>query len=103
MSSTISNLYASKIFAEHPLALWALDDNLPYISLLEEQYKDIENTWVFSGSGQFASQSLSIYWVIGTENSQNPLSGSVLAYCVYNRVLSDSEILKNYAHFKARF
>jgi hypothetical protein len=44
MSSTISNLYASKIFAEHPLALWPLDDNLPYISLLEEQYKDIEIT-----------------------------------------------------------
>ena len=57
MSSTISNLYASKIFAEHPLALWALDDNLPYISLLEEQYKDIENTWVFSGSGQFVEYS----------------------------------------------
>jgi hypothetical protein len=62
-----------------------------------------DNKQSLSGSGQFASQSLSIYWVIGTENSQNPLSGSVLAYCVYNRVLSDSEILKNYAHFKARF
>ena len=30
--STPSNLYAEKVFAEHPIGLWALDDNVDYIS-----------------------------------------------------------------------
>ncbi len=56
MSNSVSNLYASKIFAEHPLALWALDDNLPFVSLFEEQYKDIKETWIIdSNKGSFVS------------------------------------------------
>jgi hypothetical protein len=43
MSEKISNLYAARIFAEHPIALWALDDNFDYISLLSESYKNLEN------------------------------------------------------------
>jgi hypothetical protein len=50
-----SNLYAEKIFAEHPLAIWPLDDSADYISLISEAQRDI-NTWaktagtVISGS-----------------------------------------------------
>jgi hypothetical protein len=56
MSNSVSNLYASKIFAEHPLALWALDDDIPFVSLLEEQYKDIQNTWIINpNKGSFVS------------------------------------------------
>lgn len=32
MSHKLSNLYASKVFAEHPLALWALDDEFYFVS-----------------------------------------------------------------------
>ena len=53
--TTASNLYAEKIFAEHPLAIWPLDDSADYISLISEAQRDI-NTWtktagtVISGS-----------------------------------------------------
>lgn len=43
--STPSNLYAEKIYSEHPLVLWALDDKLDYISLISEQQRDIFNEW----------------------------------------------------------
>lgn len=34
--STKSNLYAEKVFAEHPIALWSLDEDVDYISLISE-------------------------------------------------------------------
>lgn len=34
--SNPSNLYAEKVYAEHPTALWALDDQLDYIDLITE-------------------------------------------------------------------
>lgn len=34
--SSPSNLYAEKIFGEHPIALWALDDKTDYLSLISE-------------------------------------------------------------------
>jgi hypothetical protein len=42
------------------------------------------------------------FWIIGTNNSLRPLSGSVIAYTAYNRVLTDSEILQNYDYFQTR-
>ena len=44
MSHKISNLFASRAFSEHPLALWALDDEMSFISLLSQNNKDIL-TW----------------------------------------------------------
>ena len=41
--STPSNLYAEKVFAEHPTGLWALDDNADYISLISEQQRNLSN------------------------------------------------------------
>jgi hypothetical protein len=43
MSEKISNLYVARIFAEHPLALWALDDNFDYISKLSVSDKKLVN------------------------------------------------------------
>lgn len=41
-----SNLYAEKVFAEHPLALWALDDAVDYLSLITEEQREIaEPSW----------------------------------------------------------
>ena len=47
--SNPSNLYAEKIYAEHPLVLWALDDQSDYISLISESQRDIENQWTTTG------------------------------------------------------
>lgn len=49
-----SNLYAEKIFSEHPIAMWALDDQADYISLISNSKRDIyksspdANAWTIS-------------------------------------------------------
>ena len=42
--STPSNLYAEKVFAEHPTGLWALDDKADYISLISEAQRVLSDT-----------------------------------------------------------
>ena len=49
--SSPSNLYAEKIFSEHPLVLWALDDQADYVSLITEAQRDIGATWDGTGGG----------------------------------------------------
>lgn len=43
-----SNLYSEKIFAEHPLSLWSLDDKADYISLISEATRDMSG-WQLDG------------------------------------------------------
>jgi len=43
--SNPSNLYAEKIYSEHPLVLWALDDKLDYLSLISESERQIYDSW----------------------------------------------------------
>jgi hypothetical protein len=50
-----SNLYAEKIFAEHPLGLWALDDVADYVSLIDENTRDISSWSVSGGSAELSS------------------------------------------------
>jgi hypothetical protein len=38
-----SNLYAEKIFAEHPLALWSLDESLDYLSKITDSYRTMSS------------------------------------------------------------
>jgi hypothetical protein len=46
--SNPSNLYAEKIFAEHPTALWALDDAMEYASLIPSlSLATSLNTWTY--------------------------------------------------------
>jgi hypothetical protein len=46
--SSPSNLYAEKIFAEHPISLWALDDAADYIDLLTDAKRDF-SLWSITG------------------------------------------------------
>lgn len=41
--SVSSNQYAAKIFSEHPIACWPLDDNVSFISIISEVERDISN------------------------------------------------------------
>jgi hypothetical protein len=49
--SNPSNLYAEKVFAEHPTGLWALDDKADYLSLLTEEKRDLSDSkkWTVTG------------------------------------------------------
>jgi hypothetical protein len=40
--STFSNAYATKIFAEHPVSLYALDDDVSYLSLITNEQRSFE-------------------------------------------------------------
>jgi hypothetical protein len=56
--STPSNLYAEKVFAEHPIGLWALDDNADYISLISEQQRDLSAWRIFGGTASEYTDSI---------------------------------------------
>jgi len=59
--STSSNLYAEKVFAEHPIGLWALDDNADYISLISEEQRVLSDStkWdIIGGTAYNFSESL---------------------------------------------
>jgi hypothetical protein len=48
--SNPSNLYAEKVFSEHPVSMWALDDPVDYISLISEPDRDLTIWTITSGS-----------------------------------------------------
>ena len=52
-----SNLYAEKIFAEHPLELWSLDDRNDYVSLIKESSRLLE-FWTVSVAGDSATPTI---------------------------------------------
>ena len=48
--STTSNLYAEKVFAEHPIALWSMDDTADYVSIITEEERDLSDVaWTITG------------------------------------------------------
>jgi hypothetical protein len=52
-----SNLYAEKIFSEHPIAMWALDDQADYLSLIPEEAVPVNSksnvfNWTISGGSK---------------------------------------------------
>ena len=46
--SSPSNLYAEKIFAEHPVAMWSLDESADYVSLISENDRAL-SSWTATG------------------------------------------------------
>ncbi len=58
--SNASNLYAEKIFSEHPDLLWSLDETVDYISLMPENKRDILG-WTVSINGTELTTNLEDY------------------------------------------
>ena len=50
-----SNLYAEKIYAEHPTIMWALDDQVDYISLVDETDRNVSLWTVTDGTAATSS------------------------------------------------
>jgi hypothetical protein len=57
--STNTNLYAAKVYAENPLALWPIDDDFSFISQISESDKDISN-WTFDNGNSASVASASV-------------------------------------------
>jgi hypothetical protein len=47
--SNVSNLYAAKVYSEHPLAIWPLDDDVSYVSLITNEQRSFEAASPYSG------------------------------------------------------
>jgi hypothetical protein len=56
--SNPSNLYAEKVYSEHPTVLWALDDQLDYISLLTESQRRIYSGWTVTNASAISGTSI---------------------------------------------
>jgi len=90
MSHNFSNIYAARVFAEHPLALWSLDDEIYYVSTLDENYKDIEN-WLIEGSNAQWLNSYSTPTNIPLKNeSKGVLRKNSSASVTYSKINSAS-------------
>lgn len=76
--SISSNLYAEKVFSEHPLALWALDDSADYVSLLTDSKRNL-SSWSISG-GTFAG--------IGSDILDEPFQNSPV-FLLYGNITND--------------
>lgn len=48
-----SNLYAEKIFAEHPLEMWTLDEETSYLSWISESARNLK-TWTVNTNSNFS-------------------------------------------------
>ena len=55
MSYTVSNLYASKIFAEHPIALWTLDEDFAFTNLFTASEQDLSSWTISNGTSGSAT------------------------------------------------
>jgi hypothetical protein len=55
--TTPSSLYAEKIYAEHPIGLWSLDDDADYVSLITEAQRDISDGWTITNGTASSSTS----------------------------------------------
>lgn len=51
------NAYATKVFSEQPLALWALDEPLDYISVFPAAFQDL-STWINTGIDSYVDASV---------------------------------------------
>ena len=45
--TTPSNSYAEKVYAEHPIGLWTLDEAIDFVSPISESDRNMETGWVF--------------------------------------------------------
>lgn len=87
MSYTRSNLYASRVYAEHPVALWSMDEPNHFVSLISKEEKEItESSWDFiNATSSSAAFTLSGYPFDDLEVNKVYLtsaSGSPIEYMV---------------------
>ena len=99
--SNPSNLYAEKIYAEHPVALWALDDTADYISLITEPKRNLLNWEIDNGSAVSYTLSDEPFPESGTfkitGDLTSELSGQVV--CVSENIINFSLLNKELSTF----
>jgi hypothetical protein len=72
--SSPSNLYAEKIYSEHPQFLWALDDKADYVSLISEVQRNTSTWTLDNGSSLITEELLDAPFPDSAINKITPLS-----------------------------
>lgn len=75
--STASNLYAEKIFSEHPDVLWSLDEQVDYVSLISEQQRNILNWRVFIDGTEMLNSNFTSHVLEYTGTLKSPFPENV--------------------------
>lgn len=89
--SVVSNLYAAKLYSEHPIAIWPLDDDVSYISLITDQQRLFEADSPYSGwtiTNGSANDSLPL------PDNGSPFDSSVYAGIAGNTPISNGTIIE---------
>ena len=79
--STPSNLYAEKLLSEHPLAIWSLDGESEYVSLISEATRDLTTWTATSGTITTSSDSTApfpssyVTKIVGTATPTQDVNG----------------------------
>jgi len=86
--SVASNQYAAKVFSEHPVSIWPLDDEACFISLIDNVERDI-TTWTLTNCTTTSSPTLpdkpspfyynnaDYYGIIGDDLVLGPSGGTI--------------------------
>ena len=90
--SSPSNLYAEKVFAEHPVALWALDDQVDYVSLVDDNDRDITGWSISGGTSEIATD---VYEEPLPESQTTRIFGDVVSEYDYVELISPDIINLN--------
>jgi len=93
--SSPSNLYAEKVFAEHPTVLWALDDKANYISLISEPQRSVHSWEVVGGTASNFTETIdepfvdsSVTKIVGDLTTED--FGEIV--CVSDDIINFSEL-----------
>ena len=117
--SSATNLYASRVYAENPLALWTLDDDVSFVSSISASNQNIENWNIFNGTASAATDISNVTQIpffektiggIGKNSGSNyvvylmpndgidtrDLDQSKKTICINAYIWSNTNLVKNY-------
>ena len=92
MAQSISNLYASQVFAEHPIVLWTLDEDFAFVNLLSASTQNI-SYWNTTGG---TSSSASISSITNVDQRTLPVEDDLYSLSKSASVTSASVIYPSY-------
>jgi hypothetical protein len=115
--SNPSNLYAEKIFSEHPMAFWALDDVADYVSLISEDQR-LMTSWSIANAiaqeesslldepfpnsttsrivGSFVGEDFSVECISPDIMSMSDLDPSLASFSIGAFVYADTEYINGF-------
>ena len=100
--SNPSNLYAEKVFSEHPTVLWALDDTADYISLITEAQRSFTSWTVTNATRSVANAPSTEPFTDSVVNKLDfviPANTSFQVTCVSSNLINFSNLNSDYATF----